>query len=983
MSKQEASQELVRINEVKGLTYRGVVTASAFLLDFDVLSLEEARQRILAIWRPGIRVYSVENALVVVLPQPLEISCQCCIGLALVSSRTGSGAPLIAMPLSEKQLERIKAPARSVIWFKHGELMVELLNREEDLSTWLNVGDMEAVHVISPAVPPAEAGPVLEEKSFDPRSKLASGSPKADGMDEFLQSLNNASSSKSASETRGKSGAVRQTGSTGGDINLEGWLNDVLGRLFKTSESKAPGTERAHGASEPSWLGGVFGSLFRKDNTENKSQEVTPPPSDWSENLKMDVYRMLKNTGLINFIFERQKEYMYKMLDLFEQGDWSEALKYGVPLGPETAGQSPEPFLDIPWARADLKINPNAKSSPPAALIYSHPDLYARMKKLYRSSVEKLTEAERYDEAAFVLAELLGENEEAVSYLESHGQLVLAAELAEARKLPPGLIVRQWFVAGDIERAVNIARLNNCFQTAVRLLEKDHKKEADSLREMWATHLALVGSYAAATVVARDVPELQDQALEWTRRALQLRDKNSGHLLAYWLSNFKSKDEWPSIKERVVKLLDDESRELAPARLSFHASLSPPFSKEIALLARKAGRALLRDHGRQYINLQKKSFMPSLEDQALKTDIYLCDITAVQFQNLQKQTVPIELTLSSDDIGADTIYDAALLPDGRTVMALGEAGVCVLNVDGKRMEHFSLPATQFVMSWNGDRLIALAKRGEMYRITRLDLVTSQFEDLGEARLTCFATTYDGSVWCAANESEFYVVDAALSYYKVLWQTNVRDQISSIVCNDISCSVSTSLPENDIGDGISMSFDLYQEAQQARRGKRIWQFVAGLLIPSKDIEGWVGSRNEEFQQALTTPIGREITVGPYFGHGDADALVVKCEKLEAILPHHWARIGNVSTATSDQWLALTFTQNFPEKPGELESFTVPVSSMCYLLDVETLQVHAKLLFDGARRLTPRIQYDVLTLCDDSGRVVALDLTSGAVLRNHCI
>jgi hypothetical protein len=265
----------------------------------------------------------------------------------------------------------------------------------------------------------------------------------------------------------------------------------------------------------------------------------------------------------------------------------------------------------------------------------------------------------------------------------------------------------------------------------------------------------------------------------------------------------------------------------------------------------------------------------------------------------------------------------------------------------------------------------------------LDLVTSRFEDLGEARLSCFATTYGGSVWYAANGSEFYVIDAAQSRLKVLWQTNVVDQISSIVCNDISCSVSTSLPESDMGDGTALSLDLYQEAQEARRGERIWLFVAGMLIPSTDIDGWVGSRNQEFQQALTTPIGREIYVGPYFGHGEADALVVRCDKREAILPHHWTRIGKVSTASSDAWIAVTFTQIFPETPGDLQSFTVPVSSMCYLLNVETLRVHAKLLFDGARRLTPRIQYGVLTLFDDSGRVVAFDLSNGALLRNFRI
>lgn len=971
--------ELLRVNEVKSLTHRGVVTASAFLLDFDVLSLEVARQRILSTWRPGIRVYAVESALVVVLPQPLEVYCGCAIGLALVSCRSGSGAPLTAMPLSQKQLDKVNAPPRSIIWFKNGILTVEVLDKEEDVSTWIRVVGMQEVLLISPAVPTQDAEPVLVDMEFDPRRKLASGSPKAEGMDEFLKSLTK--KRENSSSERGAAGApnsVRPSGDSAGDVNLDLWLKDVLGKIFKTGESDSSSSSSSGTKpSEPSWLGNVLGSLFKHEGQADKSEGTAPPP-DWPEHMKMEVYRLLQNTGLIGFIFERQKEYMFKMIDLFERGDWSEALKYGVPLGSETGDSSVEPYLDIPSARANLKINPNAKSSP-SALIYSNPELYERMKKLYRNAVDQLTEAGRYEEAAFVLAELLGESEEAVSYLESQGRLLLAAELAEARKLPPGLIVRQWFLAGDIERAVNIARVNNCFQTAVRLLEKDHYEEAKSLRVIWARHLADVGNYAAATSVAQNIVELEDEALEWTKLALKLRDKNSGRLLAYWLTSFKAKDDWPSIKESAVKLLDDESRELAPARMSFNAELKQPFSKEVALLKRKAGRALLRDHGRQYISLSAGSFVNSLEDDVLQTDVLLCDLS-VERQELKKNAAPIELSISANDMGADNIYDAALLPDGRTVLALGEGGVCVLDADGIRLEHFALPATQFVMSLNGDRLLALAKRGTMQRITRLDLVSSRFEDLGEARLSSFATSYSGSTWFAARGWEFFVVDAAESRFKILWQTTAHHEIASIVSHDGNCSVSTCLPEFEIGSGIALSRDLYPN--EVRRGMRIWQYMSGMLVPSRDMKSLVGRRNLEQQQALSTPSGHEVFVGPY-SEFEGDVLVVRHEGQEAILSHHWTRIDSVSTAVSDEWIALTFTQTFPETADELQFFSVPVSSMCYLLDASTLKVHAKISFGGARRLTPRIQYDVLNLCDDSGRFVALDLISGAVLRSHTI
>ncbi|MBX9693419.1 MAG: hypothetical protein K2Z81_13610, partial [Cyanobacteria bacterium] len=61
----------------------------------------------------------------------------------------------------------------------------------------------------------------------------------------------------------------------------------------------------------------------------------------------------------------------------------------------------------------------------------------------------------------------------------------------------------------------------------------------------------------------------------------------------------------------------------------------------------------------------------------------------------------------------------------------------------------------------------------------------------------------------------------------------------------------------------------------------------------------------------------------------------------------------------------------------------VSAWCYLMDVATLRVRAKICFDGATRLSPRLQEDVLTLCDDRGRALVIDLHSGAIVRSLCI
>ncbi len=147
--------------------------------------------------------------------------------------------------------------------------------------------------------------------------------------------------------------------------------------------------------------------------------------------------------------------------------------------------------------------------------------------------------------------------------------------------------------------------------------------------------------------------------------------------------------------------------------------------------------------------------------------------------------------------------------------------------------------------------------------------------------------------------------------------------------------------------------------------------------------WVHRRNSEHEQALTTPSGIEVSVGPSSRIGLEDNLELIFNQKDLNLPHHWTRIDKITTSASDEWIALCFTQIFPEELGVLQSFTLPVSSVCYLLDVASFKVRAKLFFDGSGRLSPRLQNGTLTLCDDRGRVVVLDLASGAVLRNLCI
>src|SRR5262249_36484199 len=200
--------------------------------------------------------------------------------------------------------------------------------------------------------------------------------------------------------------------------------------------------------------------------------------------------------------------------------DVQEGLRHAIPLGGGAAAARLRIPFRLPTPRSSLSIRPSAVRS--RGSIVSSADLYSYLRKLYRAAFERLSAQGRIDEAAFVLAELLRANEEAVAFLERHGRLRLAAELAEARELAPGLVVRQWFLAGDRARAVEIARRRGAFADAVTWLERSGRTaESAALRLLWADSLASTGDYGPAVDTIWNLPEARALAAGWIERGIE------------------------------------------------------------------------------------------------------------------------------------------------------------------------------------------------------------------------------------------------------------------------------------------------------------------------------------------------------------------------------------------------------------------------------------------------------------------------------
>ena len=146
---------------------------------------------------------------------------------------------------------------------------------------------------------------------------------------------------------------------------------------------------------------------------------ATEAPSRLSLWLASALNKIVTLTRLARVLGWRQGRYLSRVMQMFEQGDMDEALRHAIPLSSISDSPILRTTFGLPRARQNLRLNPFGQS--PSSAIVLGQSLYSYLHLLYRSTFKRLEAHGRIAEAAFVLAELLRENEEAVSFLERNG----------------------------------------------------------------------------------------------------------------------------------------------------------------------------------------------------------------------------------------------------------------------------------------------------------------------------------------------------------------------------------------------------------------------------------------------------------------------------------------------------------------------------------------------------------------------------------
>lgn len=427
--------------------------------------------------------------------------------------------------------------------------------------------------------------------------------------------------------------------------------------------------------------------------------------------------------------------------------------------------------LGVPSPRADLTIVPDREGA--SSTIPVDDGLQGLLRSQYEKAFQSLERQGRVREAAFVLAELLQQHARAVDFLEKHGELRLAAEIAEARGMPAERIVALWFLAGDRERAIALARRNGAFLAAITRLERSNRPEAAMLRLEYGDLLARAGRFLEAVDVVWPVPEGRNLARAWLERALEGDGLGSARAWARALA--LGVPTLADVKSRLLARLGDRSHEAALYRRQLGvAALDEAMSPLAFHVLERAYRGLLEDrheHGLDVDRLVRK-LEEKIGDAVLVADAPIL--------SPRPPLSPFEgvLELGPMDVGAQPVHDAVALPDGRVLVALGEHGMRLLDRHGRTQLVFAEPAHALIPDDRSERFLAIAYRAETWRFARVDLPSRRVARWIEIPCSTSASSFDGETFFVATvdgaTSTLRCLDALADEPVVLWSVSGID-----------------------------------------------------------------------------------------------------------------------------------------------------------------------------------------------------------------
>jgi hypothetical protein len=439
------------------------------------------------------------------------------------------------------------------------------------------------------------------------------------------------------------------------------------------------------------------------------------------------------------------------------------------------------------------------------------------------------------------------------------------------------------------------------------------------------------------------IEEARNLALSWIDRAIEAGGAGGARMLARKVR--LAPQEFPELLGRSLQLMAEADEESISFSWIFAQELvAAGATEETRLLARAAARRLVAQARGNEPLLQK--LLDASGDAAFRADVRAVALRAKlpEAVPLSSRSTPVQIERNAADQGTGPIFDAAALPDGRFLIARGELGALLLSRAGKIIARFSEPAHSIVISDQASWALLLAPRGEIFRISRLNLITRQIEPWCDARFDIFARDFDGLTWFVAHGGAVYAVDASASRWEHLWKVEEKGARVLQVRRD-SSAMSVWF------DWMALRQEIWTYDLPSLYLRRRWEagaerdaVAAWGMFPGGELLEWFAGRDGAFKARVRFYGGlHELPIDPPAGHVHALCL-------------------------TKEWIVLS-------AGNELDT---EVS----VLDCAGCKLRARIGLQGAGTATgARIQGERLLIWDSCGRLILLSLKSGAVLQEH--
>jgi hypothetical protein len=267
----------------------------------------------------------------------------------------------------------------------------------------------------------------------------------------------------------------------------------------------------------------------------------------------------------------------------------------------------------------------------------------------------------------------------------------------------------------------------------------------------------------------------------------------------------------------------------------------------------------------------------------------------------------------------------------------------------------------------------MAKRGEVWRLSRLDFLTRRAEYWVEAQVDAFAHDYDGSMWFIGAGEDFYAIDATAKRFDAIWRVpDIESHVVSIARSASSCRFLA------MGWGFE---EWHYELPSLRLRNRnpfqpLWKdedYIRYSPCLAISADGIIADHSLYLFFEKTSP-----------QESAADTpKILKKISISLNLIANGVLLQEIKTSSdTEQKPVEEYKPTIPSIYGNWVAALVMDENEAWvlLIDVKEGKVRAEIALEKAQEAVVRVQKDVLTIGDNRGRLLVMEINSGHLIRN---